>query len=135
MTLYDYTLHGPKGWMGDPSRGASLGRGEYRGHGTDYAGPISIREVALNREGYDRLGAYFGWPGNRDLLYWVASSDCLIDYVLWAPSRSAVEAKVRDEWPQAQIRRSSVRNFQRWRQSSTPRSQAVRRRRTAPVAT
>lgn len=122
MTLYDYSLHASKGWMGDPKRGAAMGRGSWINEGPNYSGPIRIQEVKLDAGGYDPSGAYFGHSPDRLLLYWVASPSCSIDYVQWAGSRSEVEFEVRKKWPLAQVRKTSIGQNRR------------RRRRLAPVS-
>lgn len=50
-----------RGYMGDPRRGASLGRAS---HGTaPEASPIHLRRLRLDSQGYDKGGAYWGIGG------------------------------------------------------------------------
>jgi hypothetical protein len=102
-TKPDYALHDPKGWCGDPRRGAAMGRGHYLDEPDDFDGKIYIREINLSSGGYDSNGTYFG---HGDPLYWVASSNCSIDYVVRAADRAIVETQVRERWPLAWIKSS-----------------------------
>jgi hypothetical protein len=106
MTLYDYALHDPKGFCGDPRRGAAMGRSCYQDHPDDYSGPIRIRHIKIGSQGYDCLGTYFGHPPDSTRPYWVASPDCKIDYVILASSRSAAEKDARARWPNARIHKT-----------------------------
>jgi hypothetical protein len=97
----DYSIHDPKGYCGDPRRGAALGRGHFLDEPDDYDGPLYIRRIYLNSQGYDRLGTYFG---RGDPLYWVCSPSCSVDYVARAKTRAAVRIQVVSRWPLAKVR-------------------------------
>ena len=84
--MTDYTTHDPKGWCGDPKRGAALGRPTIKGEKT-YSGRLTLRRVYLNQGGYDPNGTYFG---HGDPLYWYASEDGEIDGVVRATGRSGI---------------------------------------------
>lgn len=99
MSQDNYKVNDPKGWCGDPKRGAALGRVSL--HVADYVGFLSVSRVRLNRDGYDRLGTYFG-IGNP--LYWVHSKDCSVDYVIRATNRSTAVRAVRQGYPAAQVK-------------------------------
>ena len=74
-TRPDYTANDPKGWCGDPRRGAALGRSDRKGK---YDGSkLTLRKVQLDNGGYDRLGTYWG---HGEPLYWCASDDGEIDF-------------------------------------------------------
>ena len=119
-----YGRHDPKGWCGDPSRGAALGRPSIH----DVSRPdlvtcrLYLRKIRLNDGGYDCNGTYFGHGAP---LYWCSSGaefgvfdakapshdgggDWLtfeIDFMIRAPSREAAKAYVRDLYPNARFYR------------------------------
>jgi hypothetical protein len=99
MTKPDYSLHDPKGWCGDPKRGAAMGRGHWLDEPDDFTGVIHVSPLRID-DGYDVNGTYFGIG---DPLYWIATDSCSIDYVVRACSRAAVKAKVLERWPAATI--------------------------------
>lgn len=98
-----YSVNDPKGWMGDPKRGASLGRRDRVGERT-YDGVITLRRVRLNADGYDGLGTYWGIPHSSQL-YWFASATNHIDQTIWAKNREAARAHVLSLYPNAKVRR------------------------------
>ena len=51
MSTPDYSKNDPKGWHGDPSRGAALGRSTIHDEPTDYAGSVTLRKVKLDSQG------------------------------------------------------------------------------------
>jgi len=89
-----------KGWCGDPSRGAALGRPGYHDHG--YKGRLYYSKIRLNRGGYDNLGTYFGVG---EPLYWVHNDECTVDFVIRAPSRKRARALILERYPNANVRR------------------------------
>lgn len=94
-----YSTNDPRGWCGDPKRGAALGR--LCGYGSpDYAGVLYIRHVPLIGD-YDVNGTYFG---SGEPLWWVASEDGTVDYMERGKSRAAVEASVRTAYPSATVK-------------------------------
>lgn len=99
--LPDYEIHDPKGWCGDPQRGAALGRPTYVGD-RNYSGRLYLRRVRLNQGGYDRNGTYFG---TGEPLYWCANDDLSIDFMLRASSRHLARASVIARYPNAKIRK------------------------------
>lgn len=98
-TTPDYKTHDPRGWGGDPKRGAALGRPSYTG-GRDFAGKLYLRRVRLDSGGYDANGTYFGL-GNP--LYWLASDDGSIDRVFRAADRDLAKKYARDLYPNARF--------------------------------
>ena len=100
--LPNYKLHDPLGWCGDPTRGAAMGRYSY--HAEDkaaYTGKLHIRRVKMTADGaYDPNGTYFGM-GNP--LYWCASPDNTIDFMLRANDRLGACQQVRAQYPNAKI--------------------------------
>jgi hypothetical protein len=104
----DYSTHDPKGWCGDPRRGAALGRPTVKGS-PGFEGKIYLRRVYLDMGGYDRNGTYFG-HGNP--LYWYADADGEIDGMLrakasydWKVTRADAREQVLALYPEAKIRR------------------------------
>ena len=74
------------GWMGDPSRGASMGRTSDLPEGT--TATLTVRHVALT-DGYDAGGAYWGTPDN---LYCVSDAEGRVRY-LRASDADAAKAR------------------------------------------
>jgi hypothetical protein len=98
----DYKLHDPKGWGGDPKRGAALGRSSHHAETPpDFEGRLYIRRVRLNSGGYDRNGTYFGVG---EPIYWCRSEDCEIDFMLRADSRGTAVVKVKRQYPNSKVR-------------------------------
>ncbi len=86
----DYSKNDPVGWCGDPRRGAALGRPTISGD-KEFSGKLYIRRIRLCGD-YDRNGTYFGCGG--DPLYWIASEDCSIDFVIRAKHHDAAKEEV-----------------------------------------
>ena len=83
-----YDTRDPKGWCGDPSRGAAMGRPTIKG---TPEGRLVLRRVILDEGGYDRNGTYFGVGG--PMLFWCADEGGEVDYMFRARgTTSAVEA-------------------------------------------
>lgn len=97
--LPNYSTNDPKGWCGDPKRGAALGRPS--DHEPGFAGRLRLRRIVLNDGGYDANGTYFGIGAP---LYWAASDCGAVDYMLRAPDRAAARAIVLARYPQAKVR-------------------------------
>lgn len=102
----DYRTHDPKGWGGDPKRGAALGRPTIIEEPKSYAGKLCIRQVHINSGGYDRLGTY--WGCSSKLLFWVANEEGTIDYCIWERTRQQAIETVRKIFPCARIRGTSM---------------------------
>lgn len=73
MSAPSYKENDPKGWCGDIQRGAALGRPTVQ--------PFEHGEP----------------------LYWVASEDCELDYMLRAKSRRAAKEQILEEYPDARF--------------------------------
>lgn len=101
MQKASYSTHDPKGWMGDPKRGAALGRPTIKGP-ADFSGRLSLRRVRINSGGYDCNGTYFGLGAP---LYWYASDDGEIDGMLRASGRASARHQVLCKYPKAKVRR------------------------------
>lgn len=101
-TSPDYKTHDPKGWCGDPKRGAALGRPALHGE-PDFAGKMYLRKVPLDNGGYDRNGTYFGH--GDDYVYWYASADGTIDGTLRAVDRDEAKTVILSRYPNTAFHR------------------------------
>lgn len=99
--MTDYKSNDPRGWCGDPKRGAALGRPSIHAH-EHFSGRLTLRRVRLNQGGYDVNGTYFG---QGQPLYWCASADGDVDFMLRADSRAKARATVLARYPLATVRR------------------------------
>lgn len=95
----DYKDNDPKGWCGDPSRGAAMGRGDYHDADPELPVKLTLRRVRLNGD-YDSNGTYFGFGRP---LYWYADSEGEIDAMLRADSRVQAKAEIRKRYPLARF--------------------------------
>lgn len=99
--LPSYKTNDPKGWCGDPKRGAAMGRGGIYEASTDCNDKCVLRRVYLDSGGYDCNGTYFGI--GEPSLYWCANNDGTIDFVLRAFSRGYAKILVRKRYPNARF--------------------------------
>jgi hypothetical protein len=99
----DYKKHDLRGWCGDPHRGAALGRPTILGKNKSFGGKLVLRRIRLIDGDYDCNGTYFGGGGAP--LYWCASDDCEIDFVLRAASRDDAKRQVAERYPQGRFYR------------------------------
>ncbi len=83
-----YETNDPKGWMGNPARGAALGRPTLYLNDRTFSGKLTLRRVRLDSGGYDRLGCYFGHGAP---LYWYASDCGSIDGMIRLDHAAALE--------------------------------------------
>lgn len=93
MTEPSYQTNDPKGWCGDPKRGAAMGRVTI--HGAP-KGPITVRETVLDSGGYDRNGTYFG---QGPALYWYADGFGNVDAVMRASDIGMVVEHLQASYP------------------------------------
>lgn len=88
------TLRPDPGWMGDPKRGASMGRPSKSTTDENASRKFTLRQVRINFQGYDSGGAYWG-VGSP--LYWASNQDCTIEFFFRAfdrrNAREVVEAR------------------------------------------
>lgn len=96
-----YQTNDPRGWGGDPKRGAALGRPSVRGEAS-FAGRLTLRHIRLDQGGYDPNGTYFGLGPP---LYWYASDDGSIDDMLRAGTRESAKAQILKIYPNAKFYR------------------------------
>lgn len=97
----DYAKNDPKGWMGDPKRGAALGRRVICTLKPDYTGYIYVYEVVLVDGGYDRCGTY--WGGGEPLWWcFVKGDEHELEQVVRGPVEHVV-GLLKARFPDAQI--------------------------------
>lgn len=96
-----YQDNDPKGWCGDPRRGAALGRHDR--HAPDFEGKLVLRRVRLDVGGYDQNGTYFGARRPGRALYWYAAEDGSIDAMADAAGREDAKGKIRVRYPRARF--------------------------------
>ncbi len=91
-----------RGYMGDRSRGASLGRSDKHGFpAVSYK--VSLQRIRLDRGGYDSGGAYWGIG---QPLYWArVEGPAGFEMFFRASSRDAAKAIVRERYPHARFYR------------------------------
>lgn len=94
-----YSTNDPKGWCGDPERGAALGRPSVHTEET-FSDCIYLSRVRLNAGGYDKNGTYFG---HGLPLYWAVSALGEIDFMLRAGSRADARRQVLVRYPNAKV--------------------------------
>jgi hypothetical protein len=93
-----YQAHDPKGWCGDPRRGAAMGRPTIEGE-PDYGGVLFVSRVELDGD-YDVNGTYFG---GGTPLFWYASEDGSIDQMERAPSLASAMKEAAKLYPRATV--------------------------------
>lgn len=98
----NYKTNAPKGYRGDPSRGAAMGRDTIKDAPRNFNGKIYLKRKRLNGD-YDENGTYFGNGGGP--LWWAANEDLTIDFMLRAENRDAAKAKVLESYPKARFYR------------------------------
>jgi len=95
----DYTTNDPKGWGGDPRRGAALGRPTIEG---TPKGSITVARSFLDRGGYDRNGTYFGQAAP---LFWYADDECFVDAMTRAADIEDAIKIVSEKFPGVEIKK------------------------------
>ena len=88
------------GWMGDPRRGAALGRVS-RPPSPDSALAMRLQYVRLDSGGYDAGGAYWG---HHKRLYTAFTDDGAHVLFFRADDRAAARAHVLERFPNAKVR-------------------------------
>ena len=87
------------GWMGDPKRGAAMGRADKQAPAL-LEHKFNLRRIRLNNGGYDSGGAYWG---HHLLLYWACNQDHTAEMSFRAYNRKDAKAKIREEYPRARF--------------------------------
>jgi hypothetical protein len=98
----DYSYNDPKGWGGNPKRGAAMGRSAIKEETESYSGRLFLCCVHLDSGGYDKNGTYFGIGGK---LYWCANDSHTVDFMLRAKDRADARERVLKEYPMAKVKR------------------------------
>ena len=98
----DYKDNDPRGWCGDMSRGAAMGRPTIRDDDADpkRSVKLTLRRIRLDNGGYDVNGTYFG---HADPLYWYADEDGTIDAMTRATDRKDAKSQIRETYPNARF--------------------------------
>lgn len=89
----DYKTNDLKGWCGDPSRGAALGRPTIVNVEQDATPRVHVSRVRLDASGYDPNGTYFGIG---QPLYWIRTDEGDVDFVIRAHDRDNAKTKTRN---------------------------------------
>lgn len=100
MNAPSYKTHDPKGWCGDPKRGAAMGRGSKHASDTSVEIKFYLRQVRIDEGGYDTNGTYFGHGGT---LYWYADAEGRVDATLRASDRAEAIETIRTKYPRAKF--------------------------------
>lgn len=103
MPKPSYKTNDPKGWMGDPRRGAALGRPNFEPKDFDrnsFTGKMALQRIRLDSGGYDRNGTYWG---DGAPLYWAASEDGEIEMTFRAIDRDQAKKMVLERYPNARF--------------------------------
>lgn len=105
----DYQTNDPKGWGGDPKRGAALGRRDRDADDPELlTGRMTLRKVKMCSccGAYDENGNYWG-AAIRGVqpLYWAAydEGDFDVDMTFRASDRDAAKDHVRKTYPNAKF--------------------------------
>lgn len=97
-----YKTNDPRGWGGDPRRGAALGRPGVSDAPRDAAFKLVLRRVRIDSGGYDPNGTYFG-IGRP--IYWYANDEGTIDGTTRADDRAHARRIVLERYPNARFYR------------------------------
>lgn len=93
-----------RGYMGDPRRGAQLGRPTLNGGFTVTGShPMTLRRVRLDSGGYDRGGAYWGINTRGAILYYFEGPITDISGYVRAADREDAKVEVRKLHPNARF--------------------------------
>lgn len=98
-----YVKNDPRGWCGDASRGAAMGR-PHIGADRVPLGVVRLHRVKINASGYDRLGTYFGLGPPLWFAYGNDSEGGDIEMTFRAENREGAESKVLHSYPTAKFR-------------------------------
>ena len=96
----DYKTNDPKGWCGDPKRGAALGRPKIVRINRKDCVKLYLNKIRIDSGGYDSNGTYFGFGKP---LYWYADANGNIDCMLRASNRLEAKQLILKEFPNAKF--------------------------------
>jgi hypothetical protein len=105
MTEPSYEHNDPKGWCGDPRRGAALGRGGPRGDASTFTGTLYVKYVGLDPQGYDRLGTYWG---DGKPIFWVADENNQVEFTFRAEDMQHALNRAASRAPNATIKEGAA---------------------------
>jgi len=97
-----YKTNDPKGWCGDPTRGAALGRRDILDAPADFAGKLVLNRIYLTGD-YDSNGTYWGGGPGTLPLYWYADDDGQIDACLRAKDREDAKRQILEKYEKARF--------------------------------
>lgn len=100
----DYKTNDPKGWHGDPSRGAALGRHDVHDASPEFDGVLTLKRILIV-DGYDPNGTYYG---DESPLYWYADDEGDIDAVTRAKDREDAKKIILKRYPKAKFAEETV---------------------------
>lgn len=108
----DYKHNDPRGWCGDPKRGAALGRhSDHAENPASWEGKLYVSRVYLDNGGYDPNGTYFG---HGEPLFWVRDAEYVVDYMIRARNRLLALGQVAKEYPKATFARGPSKKDTDW---------------------
>jgi len=90
------------GWMGDPKRGASMGRQDNPSLWPNATRKFTLQRVRINSGGYDSGGAYWGIG---QPLYWANCESGSIEFFFRARDRAAAKQELLKRHPGAKFYR------------------------------
>jgi hypothetical protein len=91
-SLERFKKNAPKGYCGDPGRGAAMGRVEINPT-AEPSGPLTVCYVALDGDGYDVCGAYWGNTPKHYTYFAYGSTEDGEDIELFILAKSLLDAK------------------------------------------
>ena len=101
MAQPDYRKHDPRGWCGDPKRGAALGRYPYHLENKPaFSGRLFLMRIRLDVGGYDKNGTYWG---HGRTLYWCSNLENTVDFCFRADDHEAAKKVVLSMYPRAKV--------------------------------
>lgn len=106
---HSYKDNDPRGWGGDPCRGAALGRPAIT-QSAEAAPKLYISRQRLDKGGYDRLSTYWGTP---DDLYWVHDAEGEVDFCVRGDSRYEAQQAALKVQPKATFIRPAAAPYVR----------------------
>lgn len=97
---YSHIEQTSSGWMGDPRRGASMGRSQRTPE--TCASRFYLRRIPIDSGGYDQGGAYWGCGAP---IYFAESEDGAAFLTMRAWDRDGAKEQVRETYPAARFYR------------------------------
>lgn len=101
-----YQDRDPRGWCGDPKRGAALGRSTIQDAPREAPVVLHVERIPLDVGGYDPNGTYFGGGAGTRPLYWISAPDEApgeVDFMVRAWSERDARDKALAHYPNARF--------------------------------